>query len=66
MFSLPRSRRVSLSTVTGLTDAEFCVRCFSLTDATYYGPAKLVLLCPGLLSFPMMTSIGWKAAGTFN
>ena len=64
--SLLRSRRVSFSTVTRLTDAEFCVRCLSLQKRPVMVRPNLYCSFQGSSSFPKMTFIGWKAAGTLR
>ena len=61
-----RCRSVSLSTVTRLSVATLGVGCLSLHTRPIMVRPNLYCFAQGSSSFPKMTLIAWKAAGTFR
>ena len=61
-----QSRRVSLSTVTRLTETGLDVGCLSLQTRPITVQPKLYCLAQGSSSLPEIMFIGWKAAETFQ
>ena len=64
--SSQRSKSISLSTVTRLTEAALGVGCLSLHTRPIIVQPNLYCSAQGSSSFPKMTLIDWKAAGTFR
>lgn len=64
--SSQRSKSIALSTVTRLTEAALGVGCLSLHTRPIIIQPNLYCSAQGSSSFPKMTFIGWKAAGTFR
>ena len=60
------SRSVSLSTVTRFTETVLDIGCLSLQTRPIIVQPNLYCSAQGSSSFPEITFIGWKAAGTFR
>ena len=61
-----RSRSVSLCTVTRFTETVLDIGCLSLQTRPIIVQPNLYCSAQGSSSFPEITFIGWKAAGTFR
>lgn len=64
--SSQRCKSIALSIVTRLTEAALGVGCLSLHTQPIIIKPNLYCSAQGSSSFPKMTLIGWKAAGTFR